>query len=185
MPVLYDDCLKVSVSFLKRHGYLKPDHCQSGTIFWSVGEGESKEITARIGISVNTYRSPYIELYYTCNSKPVNYRVQLVSIPSNLGKGVVWFFVCPHTGKRCRKLYLVGERFLHRKAFIGCMYKKQTQSKRWRLWDSILDCEDAKEKIHSRYFKKHYNGKPTKRYSQLLKKGEKIVSPFELEKLFR
>lgn len=168
-PILYDDLKTVSISFLTKHGYLKPNQRQSGTITWSRNGNK----TGSISISVNSHESPYIELNYTCNKTPINYRVQLTSAPSNLGKGVVWYFICPHTGKRCRKLYLVDTYFYHRSAFRGCMYDKQTQShKNRRLgkqFERLFGMDKAFELIYSKHFKKQYNGKPTKRYLKLLK----------------
>lgn len=120
-PNLYDDLKTVSISFLTKHGYLKTNQWQSGVITWSMGGNK----TGSISIRVNTHsQSPYLELDYNCNEVPINYRVQLVSVPSNLGKGVVWYFICPKTNKRCRKLYLVNTYFYHRSAFNGCMYLK-------------------------------------------------------------
>ncbi len=98
----------------------------------------------------------------------------LVSIPSNLGKGKVWYFVCPHTNKRCRKLYLISGYFLHREAFNGCMYESQTKSKKWRemerVYGSYFKSDECYEELHKKHFKKFYNGKPTKRYLKLMQK---------------
>ena len=168
-PTLYDDLKTVSISFLTKHGYLKPNQWQSGTITWSRNGNK----TGSISIRVNTQpESPYLELDYKCNEAPINYRVQLVSAPSNLGKGVVWYFVCSHTGKRCRKLYLIGGYFLHREAFKGCMYKIQTESKRERqttrkykpMWKG-----NEYDQLQAKHFKHYYNGNPTKRYLQIMK----------------
>ncbi len=175
LPTLYDDCKIVNISFLKKHGYLKPSQYQNGTITWSRGEGDNKIITAQISITVNTKsETPFICLNYKCNGNSIDYRVELISIPSNLGKGAVWFFVCPHTGKRCRKLYLVGEKFLHREAFKNCMYMKQTLSKRWRSWSNIFEIDKFYEQIYRKNFKKSYGGEPTKRYLKLLKRIEAV-----------
>ena len=72
--------------------------------------------------------TPYIELDYNYRDKPQNYKVNLVRVPSNLGKDFVWYFHCPKTNKRCRKLYSVNGMFLHREAYKGCMYETQTYS---------------------------------------------------------
>ena len=168
-PTLYDDCLQLDISFLRKQGYLNPDQWKSGTITWSRNGNK----TASISIQVNTQpESLYLELDYKCNEAPINYRVQLVSAPSNLGKGVVWYFVCSHTGKRCRKLYLIGGYFLHREAFKGCMYKIQTESKRERqttrkykpMWKG-----NEYDQLQAKHFKHYYNGNPTKRYLQIMK----------------
>jgi hypothetical protein len=191
-PTLYDECKTISISFLNKHGYLNADQWRSGTITWSRGEGEYKQITGRISIVVDTFsESPYLELDYKLNDKPINYKVQLLNVPSNIGKGVVWFFICPITGKRCRKLYLADTYFLHREAFRGCMYDKQTKSKKWREFQNIFgfafESDEAYEEIHSKNFKTHYAGKPTKRYQRLMRKIDatnKSISERELLKLF-
>ena len=170
-PTLFDDVKTVSISFLKKHNYLKPNHWQSGTVKWSINGDK----TGSISIMVNTKsEQPYIELDYKCNEVPINYKVQLVSTPSNLGKGVVWYFICPHTGRRCRKLYLADTYFYHRSAFRGCMYEKQTHSKRNRQLLKMLEASFETDKLHEQLYKKHfkkmYAGKPTKRYIQITNK---------------
>ena len=176
-PTLYDDLKTVNISFLAKHGYLKPNHWKSGTITWS--RNGSK--TGSISISVNTNSlSPYLELDYKSYDTPINYQVPLVSIPSNIGKGIIWYFLCPHTNKRCRKLYLADTYFYHRTAFRGCMYEKQTQSKKERYWDSTIgvyfQTDQLFGKLHKKYFKKQYAGKPTKKYLELTRKIQRAES---------
>ena len=187
-PKLYDECKQISISSLNRWGYLKAGQCKNGTITWSRGEGAYKEIRGEIGITINTFsESPYLELNYKCNDKPINYRVPLVSKPSNLGKGVVWFFICPSSGNRCRKLYLVDTYFYHRSAFRSGMYDKQTQSHKnrslFKHYDKVFGVDKAFEEIYSKHFKRYYKGKPTKRFLKLLKKTEHTCSVDEIERL--
>jgi hypothetical protein len=186
-PTLYDGLKTVSISFLAKYGYLKPNHRQSGTISWS--RNGSK--TGSISIMVDTQaESPYLELNYKCDEAPINYRIQFVSVPSNLGKGVIWYFVCPNTGKRCRKLYLVDTYFYHREAFRGCLYEKQTQSKKYRQLDKTFGAyfrsDDLFSEVYKKHFKKSYAGKPTKRYLRIMKQIEKAESiPYqEIERAF-
>jgi hypothetical protein len=177
-PTLFDEMKTVSISFLTKHGYLKPNQWQSGTITWSRNGNK----TASISIWVNTQpESHYLELDYKCNETPINYRVKLVSIPSNLGKGVVWYFICPRTGKRCRKLYLADTYFYHRTAFRGCLYEKQTQSKKYRGLDKTIGAyfqtDQLFEQLYKKHFKKQYAGIPTKKYlklTQLIQRAESI-----------
>jgi hypothetical protein len=173
-PTLYDDLKTVSISFLAKHGYLKPNLWRNGTITWSRNGNK----TGSISIGINTLcESPYLELDYKCNQTPINYRVQLVSAPSNLGKGVVWYFVCPQTGKRCRKLYLVDTYFYHREAFRG-MYEKQTHSKKSRDLDKTLGAyfrtDQLFEQLYKKHFKKQYAGKPTKKYLKLTQQIQSV-----------
>ena len=173
-PTLYNELKTVSIFFLNRYGYLKQNNFQGGTISWS----RNGQHTGSISITVNTYsESPYLLLNYKCNEVPINYRVQLVSVPSNLGKGVVWYFICPHTGKRCRKLHLLNNYFYHRSALKGCMYEKQTFSKSMRYLDKNFSYLYASDRVYSeinkKHFKKFYSGKPTKRYVRLTKQLER------------
>jgi len=185
-PTLYDNCKTVSISFLTKHGYLKPNQRHCSIITWSINGNK----TASISIRINTdTESPYLELDYKSNETPINYRVQLISVPSNIGKGVVWYFICPNTGKRCRKLYLADTYFYHRSAFRGCMYEKQTQSKKSRQLDKTLgvyfQTDQLFEQLYKKHFKKSYAGKPTKKYLRLMEQIHKTESiPYhEIERL--
>lgn len=175
-PTLYDEVKTISISFLTKQGYLKPNQWQSGTITWSRNGNK----TGSISIEVNTQaESSYLELDYKCNETPINYRVQLISALSNLGKGFVWYFVCPHTGKRCRKLYLDNTYFYHRSAFRG-MYESQTQSKKYRELEKTLGvyfrADKIYEQIYKKHFKRQYAGKPTKKYLKLTRQIQRAES---------
>jgi hypothetical protein len=164
-PTLYDDCKRISISKLKEWGYLRPGQIKAGAITWSRNDIQ----TASISIAVNTCNAyPYIQLSYNYNDKPIDYQVQIVSNPSNLGRGSYLYFKCPQTGKRCRNLYLIDGYFFHRSAFKGCMYEKQTYSSNKRQMDRVFEkifgTEKLFEKINSKHFKTHYGGKPTKSY---------------------
>jgi len=181
-PILYDDCKTLSISDLKRWNYINPNQYKSGVIKWSSNGNE----TSSINIRTSTYtNNSYLELSYRLNEIPINYRVPLVSIPSNLGKGIVWFFICPSSGKRCRKLHFVDTYFYHRSAFRGCMYEKQTKSKKQtqtsKLFDKLFESEKIDNLIYSKHFKKYYNGKPTKRYLQLIAKRRQCENITDLE----
>lgn len=186
-PILYDKALQIHISKLKGWGYLDPKQIKSGTLNWS----RNGNPTGSISILVNTHsEQPYIELDYKFRDEPRNYKVYLTTTPSNLNKGEIWYFICPQTKKRCRKLYSISGYFLHRSAFQGCMYEKQTQSKKSRLLDKTLgayfNTDQYYEQLYKKHFKKQYAGKPTKKYlklTRLIQRAENI-SLSELERLF-
>lgn len=170
-PTLFDDALQLNLTKLKEWGYLESERWQSGTVSWS----RNDHPRGSISISVNMHsKQPYIELDYKFKEEPRQYKVLLVSVPSNLGNGKVWYFLCPITKKRCRKLYSIGGYFLHREAFNGCMYESQTYTKKWRLlnkvYGSYFDSDKLYLELYSKHLKKTYKGKPTKRYKKLLSK---------------
>ena len=186
-PPLFDEALQIHISKLKQWGYLEPGQFKCGELNWS----RNGNPAGNISISGNTHsEQPYIELDYNFRGESRNYKVYLTSSLSNLNRGEIWYFICPQTKKRCRKLYSIGGYFLHRKAFRGCMYEKQTESKKYRNLDKTLgayfNTDQYYEQLYKKHFKKQYAGKPTKKYLKLtrqIKRAENI-SPRELERLF-
>ena len=176
-PTLYNEALQIHISKLKGWGYLDPKQIKSGTLNWS----RNGNPTGSISIRVKTHsEQPYIELDYKYRDEPRIYKVRLVSAPSNLGKGLIWYFLCPQTNKRCRKLYSIGGYFLHREAFNGCMYESQTQSKKYRQLDKTLGAyfksDNLYSELYKKNFKKTYAGKPTKKYLRIMEQIQKAES---------
>lgn len=185
-PTLYNEALQIHISKLKEWAYLKPEQFKSGTLTWSRNGNK----TGSISISVNTYsEQPYIELDYKYRDEPRKYKVSLVTTPSNLGKGRIWYFLCPQTNKRCRKLYSIGGYFLHREAFKGCLYETQTQSKKYRQMDkaigACLKVDELYSQLYQKHFKSTYAGKPTKRYLRIMEQIQKAeqIQYQEIERL--
>lgn len=186
-PTLFDDVLQLSTTKLKEWKYLEPGQSKSGVLTWSRNENKTGSISIMVNMDLE---QPYIVLDYKYKDEPRNYKVELVSISSNLGVGKIWYFLCPLTFKRCRKLYSIDGYFLHRDAFRGCMYESQTASKQYRWIDknygSYFRLEKLYDELYSKHFKKYYAGKPTKRYLKIIneiKKAESI-SYTEIEKLY-
>lgn len=170
VPTIYDDCKTITISNLKTWKYLNPNTQTSGNIVWSKN-GERKG-NVLITVCMNP-EDTYVEFDYTCNGEVIKYQIRLVQVPSNLGKGYLWFFLCPKTRKLCRKLFLVNTYFYHRTAFKGGFYNKQTLSHKNRnlvvQWDKLCKSEKANDVIYGKHLKKHYKGIPTKRYLKMLK----------------
>jgi hypothetical protein len=176
-PTLYNEALQIHISKLKGWGYLNPEQIKSATINWS----RNGNPTGSISIQVNTHsEQPYIELDYKYRDEPRNYKVYLTSTPSNLNRGEIWYFICPQTKKRCRKLYSIGGYFLHREAFNGCMYETQTHSKKnrdlFKIIDPVFKSENLYSELYKKNFKKSYAGKPTKKYLRIMEQIQKAES---------
>lgn len=181
-PILFDEVLNISTSFLKKHGYFKPNETKTGAITWSRHGSKYASISIKADTTGITH---FIELDYKNNGVPINYRICIEYVPSNLGIGNVPYFICPNTNKLCRKLYKIGDYFLHRTAFKYCLYEQQTYSKNTRFYIKNFGCdfevERYYEQIYSKHFRTHYNGKETKRYKKLkakIKELENISDEF-------
>jgi hypothetical protein len=173
LPTLYNEVKQIDLKELRQWGYLKPNVQMSGVITWSRNGVKTSSISIRSNTGLD---DPFLEISYTCDGQEIKYKVRLVTVPSNLGKGFVWYLQCPSTFKLCRKLYFISGKFLHREAFRECMYDTQTLSHKdrglIRLFDRSVKMEKAHEKIYSKHFKTHYAGRPTKRYLKLKRQIE-------------
>lgn len=177
-PLVLQDSLELCISFLKSKGYTRSNISKSGTITWS--RRESKR--GSISIWVRTEEDTGVAvLSYNHKGTPKTERIQLVTVPSNLGVGSIWYFICPHTGNRARKLYCFNNgRFLSRLAYREVYYESQLRSKFYRKLDNTLGrsfkIDDYYEEISSKGFTKYYRGKKTRRYKELLAKIDKADS---------
>lgn len=174
LPTLYNEALQINISKLKEWGYLNPNKWKTGTLNWSRNGNQ----TASISIGVSTLASDeYLHLKYNFKEQPREYNIRLVSKPTNLGIGEMWFFLCPSTGQLCRKLYSIDGYFYHREAFKGCFYEKQTQSKYARFLDqkygAYFNAESLYFEARKKHLKKTYAGKPTKKFTKLSREIER------------
>lgn len=176
-PTLYNEVLQIHISKLKGWGCLDPEQNKSGTLSWSRNGNPAGSISIKVN---NHSEQPYIELDYKYGDEPRNYKVYLTSTPSNLNRGEIWYFICPQTKKRCRKLYSIDGYFLHREAFNGCMYETQTQSKKYRQLFKTLGAyfksDNLYSELYKKNFKKTYSGKPTKKYLRIMEQIQKAES---------
>ncbi len=131
-------------------------------------------------VVVSGHHAPaYAEFAYSVAKIPITYRVNLVALPSNLGKGQIWYFTCPVTGVRCRKLHLVGSYLFHRSAFQGVIYELQTWSKKTRSEAKLpayrnLFIDRVISEAYSKRLRKTYRNKLTKRYLGFVKRLDKL-----------
>jgi hypothetical protein len=181
-PNLYDNALQIHIKNLKNWGYLEPNQTKGGIHEWS----KKGNLIGKISFYVNTQsQPPFIELSYSYNDQPRKYKVYLTSAPSNLNKGKIWYFLCPHTNKRCRKLYSIGGYFYHREAFKNCMYDSQKKSKYERYLDKtygvLFKTDEVYKELYKKHFKHSYAGKPTKKYLKLKEQISKAESINEYE----
>lgn len=160
MATTIDEYLTLSVTDLKRLGILRPRHLADGTVTWKTGD----RVEASICVMADTRTVPVCYLSYSYDGAPVAERIRLMFKHSNLnpeGEHGYYYFVCPDTGKCCRKLYNVCGRFVSRSAFRA-LYPQQAQSRKARAtlrgFSALLDYDRLSE---TRYRKETYRGRPT------------------------
>lgn len=168
-PTTFEERKFIAIADLRKWKYLEPNTWKTGTLTWSRNGNSNGSIG--IIVLINDMEA-YITLSYTVNKeKDIKYNIPLIKAASNLGRGYVWYFLCPFTNKLCRKLYLYDDYFLHRSAING-YYEKQIQSKKYRdlerVYGPAFRVDKLYEELHSRHFRMFYNGKPTKRYLKIM-----------------
>lgn len=105
----------------------------------------------------------------------INYTKRLEMVHTHMKTkpgGIVWFFICPVTGKRCRKLHLINGRYIHSSIIKGYHRNIKPLWYSGTLMDNLLKKVqrkiNAEKTIESKHFKAYYNGKPTKKYLKCL-----------------
>lgn len=168
---LIDNLLSLDITKLRQWGYLKVGVFYKGVISWSVRGEKIGEIAFTNHINVD---DAYINLIYNYKDERKEVRINLIKVQSNLGKGFYWYFECPKTLKKCRKLYQYKGDFVHREVCKFAMYESQKRSKKERLLERHYGDYFNQDKIYKEYNRKHrkrsYKGIPTKREQELIVK---------------
>lgn len=173
---------RIELSYLLKKGHLKKGQINPFTLYWTDGHGQKIGSISVICNWANYER--HIELKYTLTGRDgkeykYNYKIRLTTVPSNLGKGEVLYFVCPVSGNRCRVLYRAfGSHKWHaRNAYdYRLYYTSQLSSKSNYLHDRYFALDRQIKRLQpKKYFKHTYNGKPTKAAQRLQRLRSKQI----------
>lgn len=153
-----EDLLALSITTLKRLGLLARNGSRSGRVEWN----QRGRVTASMFVETDTTGEvPLIRFVYNWDGSPVDYSAPLRFTPSNLNRGGYYYFVCPITGRSCRKLYLVAGRFVSRFAFRA-PYGTQRRGRAEREGRGVYAVQLSNQAgAVEKYRKKYYSGKLT------------------------
>lgn len=169
--------MKLDINYLRKNGYIQENCTIQGTLGYTNGNKMAFK-------SIFSPSERFIELSYTLTTyegkKTVcNYKVDIVQIPSNLGKGYNWYLICPVSGRKAKILYsaygspkfMCREEYARRRCRV--YYPVQTSSKYEYHNDRYWELERSTiPRLRVKRGKKTYRGKPTKRYLRLQKAWE-------------
>lgn len=164
---------RIELSYLLRNGYLQKGKTTLGKLSWTFKGNPA----GTIRIICSLAEEKYIRLVYTLvdrvakKKKDFDYRIYLDSVPSNLGKGEVLYFLCPYTLKRCRILYSAYEyhKWQSRMAYEQRLYyESQLSSKMnyantryWKINSQIVEIQT------SSHFHEYHQGRLTRKSIRL------------------
>lgn len=180
-PFILEYATNISMTDLRKWKYLVPGKRKSGSITWT--KAGLNYAAVSITVDFREEDESFIEIEYSHFEKSYHLKIDFDFLFSNLGKGLIWYFRCPATGRLCRKIYFYRGNFVSRFAINNCMYKIQTKSHRDRKFEKQLEKAMAAEKLYpklsAKHFKTYYDGKSTKRYLHLTKRiNESLHSEF-------
>ncbi len=155
------ECMKVNISTFAKE-IKQGHHSFTGSMEYSNG--------ATIGIALkNEFGQLTASLKYTHTigeeKNNVDYQIRIVSVRSNLGKGEVYYFLCPFSFKRCKTLYMGYNSlyFKSREAYSHPIYyPSQLSSHNDRHNDIYWRLERKLPTLREQHPKRHYRGKKTK-----------------------
>lgn len=169
-PLLINQEKTLTTGYLSKCGYFKTKYKATGSTGWT--SKKTRDLDIDITVIMEKDNECVILSYLDFYNEAVEQVIYLESKPSNLGKGLIWFFVCPFTGATCRNLIFVNNRFMHRSNLVNAMYGTQAESKYWRkmfqLQPNIPTTEKILNEPNKKHYKKYYKGKMTKRYKKYL-----------------
>ena len=135
----------------------------SGTISWE--NGAILNFQYRNEEGKKSIRFQYCHTDYKGNKSNMDYTVQIVSVPSNLGKGENLYFLCPVSYKRCKAIFMAygSTKFKRRSAYqTRIYYMTQKRSHHDRHLYRYFDLEDQLKEIYTKGYKETYKGKQTR-----------------------
>lgn len=146
---IFENGSHVDLDRLIRDGLIRPG-CRSGSVVWRSGRtGEqtaSVAYTARMDVDTGSglFEIRYSTTDWHSDRHDVHQQVPLEGEPQPFG-GWRWYFRCPVTGSRCRKLYYLpgGRRFAARAAWRA-HYLSQRQSPHDR---TITQAQNLRERL--------------------------------------
>lgn len=170
--ITVNQCLFINVNFYLK--YIRNNVFPfGGTTSWNTGASItfllSKDET---GICLELIYSKTIKE----EKQSFNYKIKIVPVPSNLGKGNNYYFICPISGQRCKILYMAygSNYFKSRKAYQNRIYYPCQLSSRLNLNNDIYwRVEKQLKALYPKHPKTHYKGNFTRPQQRIKKLVEK------------
>lgn len=157
--------LKISMTYLQKH---TPKNCISlnNSMSWNLRGTNAGSIGFDVSFAEN---DRYLRLKYNHTGRegvihPIDYKINIIGLPSNLGKGENLYFVCPVSYKLCKILYSCygSKYFISREAYNHRIYyTSQMYSKSDRVNNYYFELENEIKDLKKKRTKSHYQGQKT------------------------
>lgn len=171
-----DESIRLELSYLLKSKILQKGAMVSGILSWTSGANVS--YLCKYGDDEAWIHLRYTHTdNHTGNKTDYDYRIEFERKVSNLGRGEVLYFICPESGRTCRKLYMAYgyPKFKSRQAYSNRIYyPDQLSSKMDRPNDRYWRIKRQLEKKNLKHHRKTYKGNLTKSEMRLRSKRDKM-----------
>lgn len=179
--------LKLTMTFLQAN---TPKNCiaLNQSISWNVRGTKTGSIGYDVSFAEN---GRYLRLKYNHTDRdgiihPIDYKIQIIGLPSNLGKGENLYFVCPVSYKLCKILYSCYgcKYFMSREAYTHRIYyTSQMYSKSDRVNNYYFELENEIKDLKKKKTKSHYQGIKT-RIQNRIERLESKSEIFDIDRTY-
>lgn len=171
--------LRISISTLQQYAP-KNGVALNQSMSWSARGTNRGSISYDVSFVAN---DRYLRLKYNHTDRdgvihPIDYKINIIGIPSNLGKGENLYFVCPVSYKLCKILYSCYgcKYFMSRGAYNNRIYyTSQMYSKSDKANNYYFELEREIEELKIKAKKSHYKGVKTHLQSRIEKLENKSL----------
>lgn len=160
-----ESVMRLNISQLMQKGLIVKNSDVGGVIRWN----NDAKISFESKLHDN---NGYLRVFYKVTKRHTgevtdyDYKIFFTSIPSNLGRGRVLYFVCPVSGRACKVLYMADgyERFTSREAYQHRIYyESQSCSKVGVIFHRRFQSEERYKALQIKREYSTYKGHPTNR----------------------
>ena len=185
-----DKIKRLSIKILKQTGFISPGKNVCGPLNWGENFSMYAEVDTEHTKNDNNSSHGHIILTHLTEVHSYDLNIKFISKKSNLNNNtVIWFLICPISKRLCRKLYFNGNLFVHHSQIDG-LYTSQNLSKKARecqkIFQILLQPNNANNRAMQKHLKKTYRGKPTRKYTNLIRLKNKVdlITEEDIRKVF-
>ncbi|MBO0938207.1 hypothetical protein J2I47_16765 [Fibrella sp. HMF5335] len=166
--------MRIELSYLLKHQFFVRGKDVARSLSWNRNGKPSGDIYVVSHWSKKD--TPTLNLMYKTTDRETgeveqrNDTIYLESVPSNLGKGEVLYFLCPESGQRCRILYRAYDSRIwkSREAYKNRLYYTGQKCSKLDLFNTrYWELDDVIKKIHKERVVETYRGRITRRFARL------------------
>lgn len=170
-PIILEELLAIEVASI----YKRVRTERSFTLTWSINGYRTDSVDYYL---IERLDDKTLVIGFLFHRQTDLIKVSLILKASNLGIGCVPFFLCPITGRLCRKLYFINSKLKSRYGIEGSFYSSQLWSKGYRAinnsYGKLLQLRELNEDLNRPFLKSHYRGEETSTVQRIIKRINKI-----------